>query len=240
MKKLPLALGLGAVGIIALTSRRAGASEVERKLATVMPSRLRGSRGRGVIVPFTLRKVFWKVRRKTGQPLYRTEVVEAPAVLAAEASRRLGRKIPLETFTLAALMASEAGGGPELARVAIAHAALTAAKRAGRSLHEQVTQPFGTYGGELGKYAASKNSPTEGDLELAEAVLAKKIGNPAPGANQWDSPRAQRALVARGEAGYGPENTPEAVEQRRRSANQVPVYLPGVDREYLRLWRPAA
>jgi hypothetical protein len=169
----------------------------------------------------------------------RTEVMDSPAELALRGSRKLGRNdvIPLNVWTLATVIASEAGSVPEIGRVAIAHAVMNAARRKRISIFKLIA-PDGRFGGQQGRYAASGRPPTETDVKIAEAVYAGKIKDPTRGADQWDSPRTQRALVARGASGY--RKGPERVAADRMKAGKVAVYVPGVDPEHLRLWRPAS
>lgn len=243
---LPLFLGAGAIAALLLASSKAKADEakkpvakVEKKLASVIPSRAKASGGRMPVVKFTERKVFWRTNKKTGKKEFRVQIVEQPESLRAAASQKLGREIPLETFSLATMIASEAGRGADLAKAAVAHAALTYKAKFGhgKSMHQILTFKDGLYGGQAGRYASTRNPPTVRDVEVAEAVLAGKIANPAPGAIQWDSPSAQDLLLARGEPGY--ESNSNELAARRRAGGKVAVYLPGVDRSYLRLWRAA-
>lgn len=195
-----------------------------------------GGSKRSLVVHRT-RQVPWSAKGKVlGM---RTEVVDSPAELALQGSQRLGRSdvIPLNVWTLATVIASEAGSGPEIAKAAIAHAVMNAARRKGVSIFKLIA-PDGKFGGQQGRYAASSRPPTEADVRIAEAVYTGKIKDPTRGADQWDSPRTQRALVARGVSGY--RNWPEQVAADRMKAGKVVVYLPGVDPEYLRLWRPAS
>lgn len=238
MSLLPLALGAGALAaaFALLSGGKAQAAQVrvaEKKLAAVIPSRRRTGGGRVPLVKFTLRKVPWRIFKKKQQ--FRTQVIEDPRTLAAMASQNIGRDIPLTTFSLASMIASEAGSGEDLAKVAVAHAALTAAKKSVGRLHAMLTAKDGHYGSQQSRYASTRFAPTLRDVEIAEAVLSGKIANPAPGAIQWDSPSAQDKLHAQGEAGY--DSDADALALRRKEKGKVPVYLDGVDPRYLRLWK---
>lgn len=192
--------------------------------------------GKRSLVVHRTRQVPWSVKGKVQG--MRTEVVDSPAELALQGSQKLGRKdiIPLNAWTLATVIASEAGSGPEMAKAAIAHAVMNAARRKGVSVFKLIA-PDGKFGGQQGRYAASGKPPTEVDVRIAEAVYTGKIKDPTRGADQWDSPRAQRALLARKVSGY--RKGPEQVAMDRMKAGKAVVHLPGVDPEYLRLWRPA-
>lgn len=250
MTPLPLLLGAGALFLLiaASSGKKAQAQPIARlpepekkKILAVAPSLGRRGGGNTVVVPFTKRKVPWRVNKKTRKQEMRNEVIEMPSDLARAASVKLGRVIPVMTFVLATMMASEVGRS-NLGKVAVAHAALTMANRKRTTLIELLTptRQGGRFGSQHGRYASTSNPPTEKDIELAQAILDRKIANPVPGADQWDSPQAQRKLVAAKHAGYGPGNTPEAVAQSRQASGKVAVYLPGVDPNYLRLWKPAA
>lgn len=240
MNPLPLVLGAGALAAIAVLFSSKPASAAEVKIAAVIPSRKKASGGGGPVVAFSKRRVFWRKNKRTGKEETRIQVIEEPETLAAMASDKLGRKIPLGVFSLATMIASEAGGGADLAKVAVAHAAITYAKKhgGGKSLHQLLVGRDGHYGGQQGRYASTKSAPTVRDIEIAEAVAAGKILNPAPGAIQWDSPKAQDQLFAEGEPGYS--GGADDLARKRESEGKVAVFLPGVDRGYLRLWKTAA
>jgi len=236
---LPIALGgLALVALLALASKSRGAAKL---VARFYP---KGS----AVVAFTSKKVPWKtvINKETGEPktLARVQIQESPAQLASQASEAVGKQVSVDAFLLATLMASEAGGGHPLAKAAIAHAALTEAKRHRRPLSVQLA-PDGKIGSQQGRYAATSRPPTKADVELAEAILGGKVGNPTPGATNWDSPRGQRAAIARKVPGYDPSNTPEKVARKRAFDKQgrrkmVAMTVPGIDPDYLRLWRPIA
>lgn len=190
------------------------------------------------LVVHRTRQVPWTAKGKVQKGL-RTEVIDSPAELALKGSQKLGRKdiIPLNLWTLATVIASEAGSGPPIAKAAIAHAVVNEARNRKISIFKLIA-PDGKFGGQQGRYAASARPPTEMDVKIAEAVYTGKIKDPTRGAVQWDSPRAQRILVQRGEPGY--KDLPDKVAANRIASGKVAVYLPGVDPEYLRLWRPAS
>jgi len=250
MTALPLLLGAGALFLLigATSGKKAQAMPIARlpepekkKILAVVPSLGKRGGGKAIVVPFTRRKVPWRVNKKTKRKENRVEVVETPDELALAASTKLERPIPVSTFALATLMASEVGRS-DLGKVAVAHAAITMAGRKKTKLVELLapSRQGNRFGSQHGRYASTSNPPTERDIELAESIAAGKIANPVPGADQWDSPQAQRKLVAAKHAGYGEGNTPEKVAANREAAGKVAVYLPGVDPEYLRLWKPAA
>lgn len=191
------------------------------------------------LVAFTERKVPWK-RAKNGAVLMRTQIEESPRQITEEISNILGRGVSEDAVLLATLIASEAGdkSGREhpVARVAIAHAALTEARGRHRSLAAQLI-PDGKFGSQQGRYASTRQPPTRQDVAIAEAVLSGKFDNPTPGATNWDSPRGQRQAILARIPGYEGV-TPDVVAERRIAAGKEAVTVPGIDPDYLRLWRP--
>jgi hypothetical protein len=219
--------------VILLIAASAGAAESR-------PKNRKYSGGKALLV-FNTQKVEWK-KSKKGRMLYRTVVTDDVQDLAKEASGKLGHEVPIMAFILAVLMASEAGTEHPLVKVAVAHAAISAAKKKGKGIPlalalTQLIIPDGRFGSQLGRYASTKLSPTKEDIELAEKVVRGDIKNPAPGALQWDSPRTQDALAARGEDGY--EKDSGDIAEARTAEGKKPVYLPGIDPYSFRLWKPA-
>lgn len=193
------------------------------------------------LVAFTLKTVYWtkngKIQRdKNKKPLTRLEVVESPEALAAQASKVLKRPVSETALVLAALLASEAGSGADIAKIAVAYAALTMAKKERVSILTQLI-PDGRLGGQLGRYASTRIPPTMRDVAIAEAVLAGRVANPSPGAIQWDSPKTQDALARKGIKGYRKDSRQIAAD--RQAKGKRAVFLPGVDPQYLRLWAVA-
>lgn len=188
------------------------------------------------LVRHTLREVPW-LNKKSGKTLIRKEVIESPAELALQASTKLGRSniIGLTPYTLATVMASEAGSGSPAAKAAIAWAVKNAARAKGVNVFRLVA-PDGKFGGQLGRYCASGLPPSEIDLKIAEGVESGKIPDTTRGAVQWDSPNAQDAMMKRGVAGYT-KNAATVAAARIKDGKEV-VHVPGVDPGYLRLWRP--
>lgn len=244
MKKGPIIAGAAALlGVFFLASGKAQAAE--KRL-----SRIVRSKHGNAVVGFTLKKTFIKTG-KTGKDIYRVDVEEPLPELAAEASKKLKRPISQSVFLLATLMESEAGDQPDLARVAIAHAAITNAKRKSKggdltsslkrlllpawSQHKIVID--GHLGSQQGgRYASTRIPPTERDIELAEAIAKGKIANPVPGAIKWDSPSAQNKLHEEGLY----DSDADTVAENREKENLVAAYLPGIDHGELRMWRTVA
>jgi hypothetical protein len=220
----PLLIAAG-IGIFALTT---GSSDAQ---ARVRPQRS----GRGV-VKFTERAVFWRRNPKTGKPEYRIEIVESPADLAREAGARLGRgrSIPLDTFTLATLIASESSKPEE--KIAIAHATRNKARGLGIGIYRLLTAKYGNvFGSQHGRYASTRVPPSAMDIQIAEAVQGGQIPDPSRGqAKHWFAPRAQTSLTKKNAAGYG--KTAEALSKSWSDKGMKPLDVPGINPNSLRLW----
>jgi hypothetical protein len=238
------AAGIAAiVGLILLSSGKAQAAD---KLGKIVKAK----HGRAV-VDFTIAKTLIKIT-KAGKKIYRDDVQETLPQLAAAASKKLGRQISPGVLLLATLMESEAGDQPDLARVAIAHATITNARRKMKEgsltvALEKLLLPAwknhkividGHMGSQLGgRYASTRVPPTERDIELAEAIAKGQIQNPAPGAIKWDSPSAQNKLH---DEGLYDSDADTVADNRENKEHLIATYLPGIDHDELRLWRTAA
>jgi hypothetical protein len=179
--------------------------------------------------------------KKTNKLLFRTQVRETPDELRTQAQNLLRRPITGSAYALATMIASEEGSKPPYVKGAIAHATWNMARS--RGLHvEELLAPDLTFGSQHGRYASTRFPPSEEDLNIAEGVLSGRLPDVTDGAVQFDSPSAQGALIARGEPGYGPENTASAVEKSRRAEGKEPFYLPGhiISPSELRFWRKVA
>jgi hypothetical protein len=147
----------------------------------------------------------------------------------------------LEVYALARLMRSEAGSLPEVGRIGVAWATLNEARARGVTPSKLLLGSAGLFGSGnagAGRYAATAQPPTQADLDLAARVWAREIPDPTGGAVQWDSPRTQRALIARNAKRY--KTTPEQVAANRIAAGRELVLLPGIDHDVCRWWRPRA
>ena len=239
------AAGIAAiVGLILLSSGKAQASD---KLGKIV----KGKHGKPV-VNFTLEQTLVKTT-KAGKNIYRVDVVETPQELAEKVSKKLGRKISEGILMLATLMESEAGDQPDLAKVAIAHAAITNAKRTSKNgsdltaalkklllpswQNHKITSNGHMGSQQGGRYASTRIPPTERDVELAEAIAKGQIQNPAPGAIKWDSPSAQDKLH---DEGLYDSDSDAVADNRENKEHLIATYLPGIDHGELRLWRTAA
>lgn len=156
-----------------------------------------------------------------------------PVTLAREAG------VSLDVYALARCIASEAGGLPALAKTAVAWAVVNEARARKTTASRLLLGREGKFAAQNvgGRYASTARPPTASDLQIAADVLSGRVLDPTNGARRWDSPRAQRALLARGTPGY--TKGPEEVAANRRAEGFGPVYLSGTDREQLRFWRKA-
>jgi hypothetical protein len=190
------------------------------------------------IVDKKTRELVQKRDPKTKVLLFRTQIIETPDKLRSQAEKVLGRSITGSAYALATMIASEEGSKPPYVKAAVAHAAWNMARAKG--LHvEELLAPDGTFGSQHGRYASTRFAPSEEDVNIADGVLSGRLPDVTGGAVQFDSPSAQSALIARGEAGYDPENTASAVEKSRRKEGKEPFYLPEhiISPSDLRFWR---
>jgi hypothetical protein len=241
------------IGALALAGA-IGISAGEEKNAPLEPqlgARKKGVKGR--LSSFRTTKVPWydvkhgKLVQKTskkGEPLFRSQVIGTPSELKAQAEAKLGRKIGDSAFALATMIASEEGSASPIVKGAIANTAWNYARIHDLHVEELLTRGAGsegTFGSQQGgRYASTDKPPGEEDLLIAEAVLDGRLPDITGGAQNWDSPKAQRELIAQGTSGYPQTNTPEAVAKKRTKAGLVPFYLPNTDPDKLRFWKPAA
>ena len=161
-----------------------------------------------------------------------------PAIAAADAG------VSLPVYCLARATASEEGGEPRLYQQAVACAILNLARADFPELRDDdavvrcVLGTAGTFGrqGTGGRKISSSRVPAPVQLGIAADVLAGRVGDPTGGATQFDSPRAQRALL-----GKDPltKRTPEEIADQRLAAGYDLVVVPGIDPEALRFWRRA-
>lgn len=148
---------------------------------------------------------------------------------------------PQEVEALARAIASEAGGEPRQIQVAIGYAVINESNRRNVTIWRLVRGPedeWGSQGTGGRSYVSSRLAPTPAIMELARRVLAGDETDETEGATNFDSPRAARALIRQGHAGYDPvRNSPEAVADRRRASGLELVLLAGVPEERFRMWR---
>lgn len=166
-------------------------------------------------------------------------VKESPAQVASACSAKLGRTVSVEVAALATVIDSEAAGEPLAVRQCVGYAVLNKAGRS-RSRIVATIAPKGKLGAQNAgnTYVSSARPPTSGGIDVAEAVLAGTAPDYTRGATQFDSPKAQRAALARGTKGY--TKTPEEVADGRRAEGKTLVLVPGVPEERFRMWTSRA
>jgi spore germination cell wall hydrolase CwlJ-like protein len=142
---------------------------------------------------------------------------------------------PEDAEALARVIASEAGGEPQAIQTAVAFATRNAARKLGTSVTMLVKTPGNTYGPQSrGSYASTARAPNAAHRALAKRILSGAVPDNSQGAVQYDSPKAQRALLAKKAKGY--KDTPEQVAARRRKAGKRLVLLPGIPEDRFRMW----
>jgi hypothetical protein len=181
----------------------------------------------GGIVAGTLFAVWRDRQAEPGLP-----ELELPAAGAGPDAR--------DVFALSRVIASEEPQAPRLIQIAVGWAVRNEADRRSSSIFRLVTGSSGEYGSQNDgghTYVTSARLPTPEHQDLASAIAAGAIDDPTDGATNFDSPRAQRAALARGLAGY--KRTPEEVATARRRNGMELVLLEGIPEERFRLWRYA-
>ena len=191
--------------------------------------------GGGAAVVSAVKKA--KGKRVTNAPAGPDGIVRVPP---DELARQAG--VSLDVYALARMLRSEHGSEAERVKVAVGWAAVNQAKASGVSISRLLLRGTakggsdGYFGAQnVGKYASTRTDPTTDDVAIAAKVLGRTVPDPTGGATQFDSPAAQRALVAKNLKGYS--KGPEAVAAERLKRSDL-VTVPGIDPDHLRFWRP--
>ena len=241
MAPVPIILALAVLALLVSVPKSTGLDTIELR-----ERRKKGRRNPGV-VKFTVDA--------------KGIVKEDPAMLARAAGLVIGRPVSLKEFALASMISSEEGSAPNNIKIAVAHVALNRAKQKSVPL-VKLLLPDGKLAGQYvgyqtkrkyvkSRYVATKSPPSKVDLDIANLVLAGKVKDETGGAVQFDSPRVQRAVLAKkarmlreGRALSGPaaktKKTPEVVAMARLREGKEMVTIPGVPADELRFWRPKA
>ena len=163
-------------------------------------------------------------------------VLETPNQIAQMIENKTGKSLTTQTVVLASMIASETGSGPRIAKEGVAWAAKNAAKSKGMSVLKLLApnDQLGAQGIRGRSYAATARPPNAIDLDVAAKVLDGRTPDPTMGSRYFDSPSAFRALAAT--EGYGENREQERIDKMHASG-YTEFYLPGVNRDYLRLWR---
>lgn len=159
------------------------------------------------------------------------------AGVAIYAGRRTVTAAPTELYALARAIASEQGSLNATAGLGIGFAVRNHARYLGRSILKTVA-PNGWESQQGGGYVSTRIEPTSRHMGLAADVLAPGAMDVTGGAEFFDSPRAQRSLLAAKAKGYS--KTPQQVAQARLAAGLELVTLPNVNPDHLRFWRRPA
>lgn len=198
-----------------------------------------GSTGTYVAVTSASKKKT-KFTGKTTSNLTSFDVVEdvvqqSPAQVQAAVSAKLGRTIPINVIALGTAIASESSG-PYNAQLGIGWSVKNYAAKQGKSVLATVSPDgrFAAQGSANHGYISSRLPPTTTTIAIAESILATppKVADPTKGAIQFDSPKAQRALLAQGRV----TDTPEQVAASRIKSGRKMVTVPGVSADELRFW----
>jgi spore germination cell wall hydrolase CwlJ-like protein len=138
---------------------------------------------------------------------------------------------------LARGIASEAGGEPRAVQVAVGWAIQNLSLARGKSIYRAARGTADEWGsqGSGGREFSSRLHPNAKHLDIARAVLSGDEPDPTGGATQFDSPRAQRALLKSRPDIY--KKTPEQVAAARRADGKVMVLLAGIPEDQIRFWR---
>jgi hypothetical protein len=138
----------------------------------------------------------------------------------------------IDTYSLARMIRSEAGGQKLIAQQAVGSVALNHARDTGQTITEVLLRATragnGYYGRQdQGRYASTSRDPADSYLQLASDLISGVITDPTNGARQWDSPNA-----------YADASKADTVAATRIAAGNEKVLLPGVPEATFRFWRP--
>lgn len=181
----------------------------------------------------------WNYNKDTG-------TVESPTPQAA--ANEAG--VNLDTICLAAMLSSEHGRDPQVYKEQIAFAAINEARARGISVSKLLlTKNNPKHNGKFGAqadletpaphksdgYASTAQVPYEDDMSIASLALSGLIDDLTEGARQFDSPKAQDALYAKGKYSLDADG----LAAKRQSEGKVEVNPEGIDPEILRFWKVA-
>ena len=147
-----------------------------------------------------------------------------------------------DVYALGRAITSEAGTRSELERTAVGWAVVNMANKMRTSVTELVKQNSGNYSGQGASegarnwYVSTRLEPNAASQAVASLIIAGQVGDPTGGATNFDSPAAQRKLLAT-RPDY--KRTPEEVAADRRASGLRLVTLAGIPEEEFRLWAPA-
>jgi len=147
--------------------------------------------------------------------------------------------VDLDTYALARMIESEAGILNTEGKQAVAFAALTYARRVGRSISNVLLRASGAGNGYFGtqehsRYATTAKDPSQSAYDAVIYAASGINPDPTGGADQWDSPWAYK-----GSDTETPQQQADRVEAARRAAGKIKVVLATVPERKLRFWRKA-
>jgi len=160
--------------------------------------------------------------------------VSADGITYAEPTQlAAGAGVDLDTYALARMIASEAGGQKTIAQQAVGAVALSYAGDRGESISQVLLRSTHAGDGYFGKqsqgrYAATSHDPSASHLVMAAELQSGAIADPTGGARQWDSPRS-----------YTDPSSAAKVAATRVAAGNTLVTLAGVPESTFRFWKPA-
>jgi hypothetical protein len=155
----------------------------------------------------------------------------APVALADAAA------LDVDTYALARMVESEAGGLPEAGKIGVAFATITHASNAGKTVASLLLRSTGAGNGYFGqqaqgRYAATSKDPSAAAIDAASKATGGVIDDPTGGADQWDSPWSYRDHPTE-----TAQEQADRVAQARTDAGKAMVLVEGVPEHKLRFWR---
>lgn len=156
-----------------------------------------------------------------------------PAGLAAAAG------LTLDTYALARMVESEAGGLGESGKLGVAFAALNHAALARKGIAELLLKSTGAGDGffgrqDQGRYATTAKDPSAAALAAATKAMTGGAADPTGGSDQWDSPWSYKDNPDTGETAA---QKADRVAAARLAAGKQLVTLADVPARKLRFWR---
>lgn len=157
-----------------------------------------------------------------------TWIRTAPVTLANAAG------VHPDVYTLGAVMRSEADGGPEAERIAVAWVARNAARASGKTVTAWATKASGASAGYYGgqnfesRVIATGKAPRKDDLALAQKILNGQVPDNTGGATNFIHPAGQDALARAGLKGY--TKSAQQVIDRWGARGLQPRKVPGAPR----------
>jgi len=175
-----------------------------------------------------------------------TGTVDSPS--PQQAANEAG--VNVDTICLAAMLSSEHGNDPQTYKEQIAFACINEARARGMSVSKLLlaakdSRHSGKFGAQANiengepyssdRYASTKSVPYEDDMSIASLALSGLIDDYTEGARQFDSPKAQDTLYAKGKYSLDADG----LAAKRESEGKVEVNPPDINPRVLRFWKVA-